>query len=105
MQPEPRRLPEANEFSPGQVELGRALELVAAHPGDREAMIEAIRAEWFTKSALGRATEAERLKQQRTRANNVLIGMKGYGLFDLKTNTLTAAGEALRKIDDADERA
>lgn len=104
-QPEPRRLPEANEFSPGQVELGRVLELVAAHTGDRDAIVEAIRAEWFSTSALGRATEAERLKQQRTRANNVLIGMKGYGLFDLKTSTLTPAGDALRKVTDADERA
>jgi hypothetical protein len=104
-QPEPRRLPEANEFSPGQVELGRVLDLAAKHAGNREAIIEAIRAEWFSEAAAGRATEAEQTQQQRTRANNVLIGMKGYGLFDLKASTLTPAGEALRKEPTGEKRA
>jgi Restriction endonuclease len=103
--PDPKRIPEANEFSPGQVELKRVLELAAASKGDRDAIVEAIRAEYFSASASKRATEAERLKQQQTRANNVLIGLKAYGLFDLSTNLLTPVGESLLVTWDDSERA
>lgn len=97
-------LPEANEFSPGQIQLGRVLTLVAENKGDREAIVEAIRSEFFSTSAAKRTDPAERLKQQRTRANNVLIGMKGYGLFSLETNSLTPSGELLLKEEDEPAR-
>src|SRR5262249_28047015 len=58
-QPEPRRPPEANEFSPGQVELGRTLELAAAPPGDRDGIVEAIREEGFQGRHRGHTTEEE----------------------------------------------
>jgi hypothetical protein len=97
-----RRLPEANEFSPGQiksaagqVELRQLLELVDANTGSREAIVEAIRSRYFATAAAARATPAEQLEQQTKRANNVVIGMKGYDLFDLDTNKLTTIGEAL----------
>jgi hypothetical protein len=100
-----KRLPEANEFSPGQVELRRVLELARRHSGSRDRLVEAIRAEYFEDSAMARKNLDERLKQQRTRANNVLIGMKGYGLFDLESNTLTDFGMRLLDItDDVDRR-
>jgi len=97
-QPEPKRLPEANEFSPGQIKLRTVLELAATHAGDRNALVESIRKAFFATSASRRSDMGERLKQQQTRANNVLIGMKGYGLFDLKASRLTPSGEALRKV-------
>jgi hypothetical protein len=94
-QPDQKRLPEANEFSPGQVELREVLEIADKNAGRREAIVEAIRAQYFASAAAKRATAAERLEQQTKRANNVVIGMKGYDLFDLDTNKLTAIGEAL----------
>lgn len=100
-QPEtPKRLPEANEFSPGQIDLREVLDLAEEHAGDRDGLVEAIRARFFASSASKRSDPAERLKQQQTRANNVLIGMKGYGLFDLKESRLTAAGAALAEVPD-----
>jgi hypothetical protein len=95
-----KRLPEANEFSPGQINLREALSLALQHGDDRDALVEAIRARFFASSAAKRADPAERLKQQQTRANNVLIGMKGYGLFDLKESRLTDAGEMLAAVTD-----
>src|SRR5579871_3574061 len=89
------RLPEANEFSPGQVDLRAVLQAAHDHPRDRDGLIEAIRAEFFADAAQRRTDPVERLGQQRTRAGNVLIGMSGYHLFDLKSQTLTTAGEQL----------
>jgi hypothetical protein len=94
-----KTLPEANEFSPGQVELRPCLELAQTHRGSREALIEAIRAEFFADAAQARIDPEERLKQQRTRAYNVLVGMKGYGLIDLDTIALTDVGTRLCNID------
>jgi hypothetical protein len=98
--PDQRRLPEANEFSPGQVELRQVLKFADANPGSREAIVEAIRARYFGTAAAKRATATERLEQQTKRANNVVIGMKGYGLFDLDTNKLTTVGQALLTTSD-----
>jgi hypothetical protein len=95
-----KKLPEANEFSPGQVELRRCLELVASHDGDRAGLIDSIRAEYFGDSAQAREDPDERLQQQRTRAYNVLVGMKGYGLFDLETNAPTELATSLAAIED-----
>lgn len=46
----------------------------------REAIIEAIRTEYFHDSAGGYVEEEQRLIQQRKRANNVLIGLREYRL-------------------------
>jgi hypothetical protein len=90
-----KRLPEANEFSPGQVDLRTVLKLASEHAGDRAGLVEAIRRAYFADAASSRSDPAERLEQQTKRANNVVIGMKGYGLFDLESNRLTPVGEAL----------
>jgi len=84
-----RRIPGANEFSPGQVKLKRVLELAKEHGGDRSALTEAIRAEYF-----GHGAPSQRSK----RANNVIIGMSQYGLFSLSENRLTPEGEALASL-------
>jgi Restriction endonuclease len=94
------KLPEANEFSPGQVSLKRVLELARENEGDRAAIIETIRQEYFLNTAATKLDPAEKLKQQRTRAYNVTVGLKGYGLFDLKTHRLTEAGRKLAAIED-----
>jgi len=105
MQPDAKKkLPSANEFSPNQVSLGRVLELAAAHAGDRAAIVEAIRGEYFAGSAARREDPAERYEQQAKRANNVLIGMKEYGLFDLASNTLTELGQDLLGASDDEAR-
>lgn len=100
-----KKLPEANEFSPGQVKLRRVLGLAREHGGDRDALVEAIRQSFFASAAASRTDAEERLNQQRTRANNVLIGMKGYGLFDLKDSRLTSVGGSLADMQDDEELA
>jgi len=98
-------LPESNEFSAGIVDLKRVLTLVHAHPGDRGAQIEALRAEYFHSSAAARTDGGEREQQQRTRAYNVLVGMKGYGLYSLSDGELTALGQNLLAMDDSQRMA
>lgn len=95
------KLPEANEFSPGQVDLRVVLGIADADPGDRKAQVEEIRQTYFA-AAAGRHTDpGKRMRQQLTRANNVLIGMKGYGLYSLDENALTETGRRLlREADD-----
>lgn len=82
------KLPEANEFSPGIVDLKVVLDIAASYPGDRAAQVEALRRTYFQETA---AT------QQSNRANNVLIGLKGYGLYSLRDSRLTNAGRRLRE--------
>jgi len=98
-------LPEANEFSPGIVTLEKVLDIAARHEGDRPAIIGAIRREYFLETATKQADLEKRRKQQNTRAYNVLVGMKGYGLFDLHSHKLTDTGRALHAIVSDDERA
>lgn len=92
------RLPGANEFSPGQVDLMRVLEIANSHPGDRAALDEAMRSEYFKNAAPKRLDPVERLEQQLGRARNVFIGMSQYGLFNLTTNELTDLGKTLRGL-------
>jgi hypothetical protein len=97
------KLPEAMEFSPGQVDLATVLRIVNDHAGDRDAQVEAIRQTYFAEAAARQPTAEGRLKQQRTRAYNVLVGMKGYGLLSFETQALTEVGQALlAEPDDAD---
>jgi len=77
------RLPWTGEFSPGQLgqhALRETLLVVASAVGSREQIVEKIRARWFATGAESRSDLQERLKQQRTRAGNVLNGMQNYGL-------------------------
>jgi hypothetical protein len=80
-----------NEFSPTIVGgLGPLLKVIATNEGDRGALVEAI-----VKSSP--ALKPVPGEQHLNRGNNVLIGMKECGLFDLKTNRLTEFGAALAK--------
>jgi hypothetical protein len=101
------RLPWAGEFTPGQLgerALEEALNLVEANSGDSDRVVEAIRQRWFTGAAQARSDPAERLRQQRTRARNVVNGMQNYGLVS-RAYTLTDVGAELRSEPDSDERA
>jgi hypothetical protein len=96
------RFPVAHEFSPGQVKLRRVLELIAANEGNRDAIVEAVRTEYYVGAAKSRDDPAERLGQQRERSSNVLrgLGSNGYQLFDLETNMLTDMGRELLALSD-----
>jgi hypothetical protein len=99
--PEERaRLPEANEFSPGQISLSHVLAVISSNEGNRPLIVETLRSKYFSNSALDHPEEATRLRIQRTRATNVLIGMKAYGLLDSITTSLTPVGNALLKETD-----
>jgi hypothetical protein len=87
------RLPSGGEFSPNQIDLGRALEIVSQYDGDRFGAEEALRVEYFASAAVDRKDPKERLEQQRKRAGNVLIGMATYGLQD--SGRLTKLGHEL----------
>lgn len=80
------RLPAANEFSPGQLggptALIELLEGIHDRAGDRAQVVEWIRRRWFTDAAKTLAADpAGRLKQQVKRSENVVSGMRQYGLL------------------------
>ena len=80
--PEKRKFTPAYEFSPGQVDLKRVLELVVAANGDRKVLKQSVRLEYFREAAQQHKDDPERmLVEQLKRAGNVLIGLKGYGLM------------------------
>jgi hypothetical protein len=90
------RLPEANEFSPGQIDLPDFLVVVNKAEGDRDRVIEAVRKIFFADAASSRVDPDERLQQQRTRAYNAVLGASKYGLVAGDLVGLTALGvEAL----------
>lgn len=93
---EAKRLPFGGEFSPGQVDLLWLLQAVQASNRDRQALAEAIRAEYHANSAPGYSGK-ERVKQQLKRSGNVIIGMSNYGILDPETLSLTILGESLLK--------
>lgn len=87
-------IPSGQDFSPGEVELPRLLELAHQHAGDRKALIEAIRQEFYADRpvpAKGGTVWA-----------NVVTGMTRYGIIDSRAN-LTALGQELHDLR-ADER-
>jgi hypothetical protein len=97
------RLPEANEFSPGQIDLRKLLATVRNRQGSRQAIVEAIREAFFSDAASSRDDPQEREKQQRTRAYNALLGASKYSLVDGSLTELTPFGdEALAAVTDAD---
>ena len=90
------RLPEANEFSPGQIDLPDFLAIVKKAEGDRDRVVEAVRERFFADAASSRTDPDERLQQQRTRAYNAVLGASKYGLAADDLAGLTALGvEAL----------
>lgn len=90
------RLPAGAEFSPGQVDLQVVLELADRHSGDRHALVEALRKRYFAEAGEKLASDpAARLEQQAKRANNVVIGMGSYGLYDSSSRQLTDSGAEL----------
>jgi restriction endonuclease len=101
-----KELPKAvGQFSPKQINLRRVLELAEAHDGDRFALIEAIRVEFFATKGERRLDPDERLEQQQTLAYNATLGMRSYGLIDRRTNRLTDLGKELLAIPDDTELA
>lgn len=91
-------LPSANELAPGQIpDLGLrgALRLVDEHAGNRADIVEAIRQAQFTKAAAKQSDPARRLEQQKTRANNVFVGLSEFGLASLSADALTDMGREL----------
>jgi hypothetical protein len=97
------RLPEANEFSPGQIDLPDFLGVVKEAEGDRDRVVEAVRARFFADAATSRADPDERRQQQRTRAYNAVLGATKYGLVTDDLAGLTALGvEALEADSDGE---
>jgi site-specific DNA-methyltransferase (cytosine-N4-specific) len=68
-------IPSAQDFSAKEVQLPRVLELVAEHQGNRKALADAIRLEFYF-------DRPEPKKGQGTVWQNVVIGMAAYGLID-----------------------
>ena len=78
-----KKLAAATEFSPGiVVDLADLLLLIATPGLDRAALLEAIRKRYFSTSALTYKDPLRRLEQQVKRANNVVIGLREYGLIE-----------------------
>lgn len=80
-------LPFGSEFSPSQIDLATALELVERHGGDWKAFEAAVRAEYFDSHD---TSDYNRGKL----ANNTKLGMIAYGLID-RDATLTPLGRSL----------
>jgi hypothetical protein len=90
----PKKLPEANEFSPQQIVARELLAAVDANAGNEDAIIEAIRARFFGQAAQQQTDPTKRLQQQRTRAYNALLGASKYGLVAPSLAELTELGQA-----------
>lgn len=94
--PAAKELPFSGDFSPGIIpDLGKLLSIVSKSGGNAQALVEAIRKEYFAGSAARRKDPAERLKQQETRAKNVAWALAAYGLLNQETHSLTEIGAAL----------
>ena len=90
---EEKRLPFSGEFSPGQVNLTRVLNLASIAKSKAD-FAESIRLEYFADSC-EKYTGQERIKQQSKRAMNVFLGMRDYGLLEAKDCSLTVLGKTL----------
>ncbi|HEY1799776.1 MAG TPA: restriction endonuclease [Terriglobales bacterium] len=91
-----KRLPFAGEFSPGQVDLRRVLEL-ASQSDSEKSFAEAVRTEYFADSCESYKGEKRHI-QQTKRAKNVLLGMRAYRLLD-SGFLLTPIGSELLRLD------
>lgn len=92
---EEHEFPDAREFSPGRVNLRKALQLVDAHEGDSVALIAAVGSGLFPQCAPSRTIPGARGDRQKTRARNLLAGMENYGLYDPRVCSLTERGKKL----------
>jgi hypothetical protein len=100
VEPTLKTLPEANEFSPGQIEVRTLLGLVAESAGNRAAIIDSVRLEFFAEAAQAQPDPEKRLQNQRTRAYNAVLGASKYGLVTDDLEALTALGDELLNTDD-----
>ena len=92
-----KKLPFAGEFS--NVSLDWLLD-EAASAKDCNSLRDAIWLKYFSTSA-GQSPTETREREQRKRANNVLIGAKQYGVLDKPTCALTPLGQQLREASGA----
>lgn len=102
-----KKLPFSSEFSPGTLgpdALLTCLRILRDNEGDSSAINEALRLEFFAESAAAQRDQAERLKQQLNRANNIVIAMDKYGLVELSSRRLTDFGRQLLDITAEPER-
>jgi len=104
--PAPKRLPEGNEFAPGQLEAGLRELLVAVDDGggDLEAIKELIRKRFYAKAAPKQKDPVKRKTMQVKRAYNAFLGACKYGLVDRDSLVLTELGKEVVSCDDDLER-
>lgn len=88
---EQKKLPFGSEFSPAQIDLRWLLEAVQRSDGDRSVLVALVREQF------------PRLRQQKQRADNVVIGLRAYGLIDRHDIRLSPIGERLVCAADLDE--
>lgn len=86
------KIPEANEFSPGQVGVRELLRDVQANDGNRDEIVEAIRVRFFASAAERQSDPTKRRAVQQTRAYNALLGASKYGLVEANLRSLTNLG-------------
>jgi hypothetical protein len=93
--------PNALEFSPGQqrksighIDFDWLMESAARLEGSYNDFVEAVRLRYFAEGAVRKEGEA-RLRQQKTRAKNVIWGMRAYGLYDIEEARLTPVGYSI----------
>lgn len=84
------RLPSANEFSPGQIDLRKLLEVLRPGFVDRKSAVVAIAETFFPRASKSIGNK---------RSGNVLIGAYGYGVWDKDRYRLTSLGEGLADLD------
>ena len=87
-------LPSANEFTPNIIDLFECLDAVD-RCRDRDSLLEYFRSTYFPQHASNRSNPNERLKQQRTLAGNVLIGLRNYLLAEPNDIALSKMGKDL----------
>lgn len=97
-------IPEAEDFTPGVVNLNEVLHIVAKHAGDRTALRDAIWSRYFTAHAEKTTDPKKRKENQLKSAGNVIIGMKAYGIWSAETEQLTPLGQELLAAPSDDER-
>ena len=90
------RLRSANEFSKGILDLRKTLELAKSSMGDKDALIESLRQEYFLNNAGRHKKDPHRRRAEQNKlANNVIIGLANYELLDKNPYLLTAYAEQL----------
>jgi len=99
-----RKLAAATEFSPGIVDLQYILELLTAQPvREKDQLAEELRVRYFSDSALKYSDPVRRLQEQTKRSNNVLIGLREYGLMD--GNHASSLAKELAPLDPEEQHA